>query len=178
MTSVRSSKLMAVILAVMLMLTLLSATAFATDAEPAADESTAVSAENTAEPAGDSTVAADESAADDTAADTTADTAAADSDDGDNKKSVNWDLIISLSIIGLAAVLFVVFYFANKKFHERVNKFFREYKSELKKVVWSPARDVKQNTIVVIVIVAASALLIGVLDFLFSKGIIALGSLF
>lgn len=165
MTSVRSSKIMAALLAVMLMLTLLSTTVFATDSEPVAApaDTTAGAASSAADP--------DDSAA-------PSDTGASGSDKKDEDNSINWDLIISLSIIGLAVVLFVIFYFANNKFHDRVNKFCREYKSELGKVVWSPARDVKQNTLVVIVIVAATALIIGVLDFVFSKGIISLGSLF
>ena len=55
---------------------------------------------------------------------------------------------------------------------------YRSIKSELKKVVWSPKREVKKNTVIVLVFVAAFAILIGLLDFLFSKGIIALGKLF
>lgn len=171
MTSVKFSKILAVILAAMLMLTLLTTAVFATDADADAENTPASSeaAESSAEP--------DETEAPADNADETKAPADSSDDKKDEKKSLNWDLIISLSIIGLAVVAFVVLYFAVPKFHARVNTFCREYKSELGKVVWSPLRDVKQNTAIVIIIVAVSALLIGVLDFIFSKGIIGLGSL-
>lgn len=52
------------------------------------------------------------------------------------------------------------------------------YKSELtRKIVWMSWKDVRKSTIVVIVCVVALAVIIGLLDFAFSKGIIALGDL-
>lgn len=86
------------------------------------------------------------------------------------KKDLNWDLIITLGVIGVAVIVLLLLYLFNVKFRERVKKFFREYKSELKKVVWSPARDVKKNTIVVIVVALAFAIAIGILDVVFSRG--------
>ena len=86
------------------------------------------------------------------------------------KKDLNWDLIITLGVIGIAVIVLLLLYLFNVKFRERVKKFFREYKSELKKVVWSPARDVKKNTIVVIVVALAFAIAIGILDVVFSRG--------
>ena len=64
------------------------------------------------------------------------------------------------------------------KFTDRVKKFWRDYKSEFKKIVWCPWKQVKNNTIVVIVIVLFSGALVGLLDFGFSKAIAALGGLF
>ncbi len=97
---------------------------------------------------------------------------------GDEKSSgVNWDLIITLSVIGLAVIVFFIFFFANKKFNARVKKFFKEISSELKKVVWSPWRDVKKNTVIVLVVSLGAALLIFILDMLFSKGLAALTTL-
>jgi len=46
---------------------------------------------------------------------------------------------------------------AVKGFCARVAKFFRDTKSELKKVVWPSKQDVKTNTIVVLVTVAIAA---------------------
>ncbi len=74
-------------------------------------------------------------------------------------------------MIGIALIVFFSFYLFKPAFREKVKKFFRDYKSELKKIVWSPARDVKKNTIVVIIIAVVFALIIGGLDILFSKGI-------
>lgn len=60
---------------------------------------------------------------------------------------------------------------------ERIKKFFRNYKSELRKVTWSPAKDVKANTAVVALSVIFMAVVIGLLDYLFSNGIQLLGKL-
>ena len=56
--------------------------------------------------------------------------------------------------------------------------FWKGFKSELKKIVWTPWNQVKKNTFVVLVIIIAAAIVIGALDLLFSKGILALGKIF
>ena len=55
----------------------------------------------------------------------------------------------------------------------RVTKYFRELKSELKKVVWPSKEDVKTNTIVVLVTVAIAAVVMILLDAIFG-GILGL----
>ena len=50
-----------------------------------------------------------------------------------------------------------------KKVKER-GKWFREMKSELKKVVWPSKEDTKNNTVVVLVVVAISAVTMIALD--------------
>ena len=105
-----------------------------------------------------------------TTGETTGDTTT-DGDSTDKTKEINWDLIVTLAVIGIALIVFFSFYLFKPAFREKVKKFFRDYKSELKKIVWSPARDVKKNTIVVIIIAVVFALIIGGLDILFSKGI-------
>ena len=62
---------------------------------------------------------------------------------------------------------------AVKGFCARVAKFFRDTKSELKKVVWPSKQDVKTNTITVIVVVAIAAVVLVLLDLAFG-GIIHL----
>ena len=57
----------------------------------------------------------------------------------------------------------------------RIAKFFRDYKSEIKKITWCPFKSVKSNTVLVIVFVVALAIVIGVLDLAFGQGILALG---
>lgn len=64
-----------------------------------------------------------------------------------------------------------------KPFGERVKNFFRVYKSELKRITWTPKETVKKNSAVVLVIVTVSAVVLGVLDLVFSRGINALASL-
>ena len=63
------------------------------------------------------------------------------------------------------------------KLTERIAKFFRSSKSELKKITWSPWNQVGKNTLVVIVTVVICAAAIGLLDLVFNQGIVALGAL-
>ena len=166
MTSVRFSKIAALLLAVLLMFALFSVTAFASETEAAGETDSAAAT-------GDETEAPEATESDAAAGDTvtTGETVTTGDTKETKDKTVNWDLIITLAVIGVALIVFFIFYFAKASFREKVKKFFRDYKSELKKIVWSPARDVKKNTIVVIVIALAFALVIGLLDILFSKGI-------
>ena len=60
----------------------------------------------------------------------------------------------------------------------RIAKFFRDYKSELKKVTWCPFKSVKSNTALVVGIVAVFAIVIGLLDYGSNTGIIEFGKLF
>ena len=83
--------------------------------------------------------------------------------------------IISLSILGVIVVVIAIFCIIKR---EKVGKFFRSLKSETKKVVWLPWNQVRKNSIVVIVIVVIVSVVIGLLDFAFSQGIINLGALF
>ena len=62
---------------------------------------------------------------------------------------------------------------AVKNFGAKVVKFFRDTKSELKKVVWPSKADVKTNTIVVLVTVAIAAVVMIALDAIFG-GILGL----
>ena len=55
----------------------------------------------------------------------------------------------------------------------RVAKFFRDTKSELKKVVWPSKEDIKTNTVVVLVTVAIAAVVMILLDAIFG-GILGL----
>ena len=82
--------------------------------------------------------------------------------------------IVSLAILGALIVAGVIYCLKNK---EKVGKFLRSLKSEFKKISWSSWRDVRKNTLVVLIVVIAVAILIGVVDVLFSKGIIALDNL-
>ena len=83
--------------------------------------------------------------------------------------------IISLSILGVIVIAIALFCIIKR---EKVGKFFRSLKSETKKVVWLPWNQVRKNSIVVIIVVVLVAVVIGVLDFAFSQGIITLGTLF
>ena len=58
-----------------------------------------------------------------------------------------------------------------KNFFKGIGKYFKDTKSELKKVVWPSKKDVKTNTITVILVVAAAAIVLIVLDLIFGGAI-------
>lgn len=60
---------------------------------------------------------------------------------------------------------------AVKGFAANAAKFFRDTKSELKKVVWPSKNDVKTNTITVIVVVLVAAVVLILLDLIFGGAI-------
>ena len=62
-------------------------------------------------------------------------------------------------------------------FGSRIGHFFRGYKSEVKKIVWCPWKQVQKNSLVVLVVVIACAAAICAVDFALSKGVFFLGSL-
>ena len=82
--------------------------------------------------------------------------------------------IVSLIILGVLIIVGVIYCIKNR---EKVGKFLRSLKSEFKKISWSSWRDVRKNTLVVVVVVVAVAVVIGGLDFLFSRGILAMKSI-
>ena len=60
---------------------------------------------------------------------------------------------------------------------ERIKKFLRDYKSELKKIVWPTRPQVIQNTGVVLVAIIFVAIVVGVLDLIFGLGVRGLGGI-
>lgn len=63
-------------------------------------------------------------------------------------------------------------------FGGRIKKFFKDYKSEFKKVTWYSREQTFKSSLIVIVVVVALALVIGALDYLFYSGINLLGGIF
>ncbi len=51
----------------------------------------------------------------------------------------------------------------------RLKKMWGDYKSEMKKVVWMPWKDVKKNTVLVLAATVSLGLVIGLVDFVFSE---------
>lgn len=58
-----------------------------------------------------------------------------------------------------------------KNFFKGIAKYFKDTKSELKKVVWPSKKDVKTNTITVIAVVVIVAVVLIVLDLIFGGAI-------
>ena len=63
------------------------------------------------------------------------------------------------------------------KFSEKIKKFWRDYKSEFKKIVWPSKEETTRSTVVVIVSILVFAVVIGILDYLFSNGLTLLSHL-
>ena len=57
------------------------------------------------------------------------------------------------------------------KLGDRIKKFFKDYKSEMKKVVWPTKDQLIKNTGVVLVAIIFMAVIVGVLDLIFGLGI-------
>ena len=186
---------LALLLAVVLMLSLFPVAAFALEDAGAASEDEAgivldasqttdtdaadaetdaeTNAETEAEASGDT--AADEHDHDHDHDHEDEGTAGEGEDTTEEEKGMSLGDIISLAVLGVVIILVVIYCLTHK---EKVAKLFRGLKSELKKIVWTPWNQVRKNTVVVLVIIIATIIVIGVLDFLFSRGILALGKIF
>ncbi|MBQ7821623.1 MAG: preprotein translocase subunit SecE [Clostridia bacterium] len=66
---------------------------------------------------------------------------------------------------------------AKTPFKERVAKFFREYKSEIKKISWASREQTLNNTWAVLVASVVIAVVIGVIDLGAQSGLQWLGNL-
>ena len=66
---------------------------------------------------------------------------------------------------------------AKKKFKlfDGIAKFFRDYRSELKKIVWYGRNATIKSTILVVCVIVIAAAVIGALDFVFSRFLTTLG---
>ena len=63
------------------------------------------------------------------------------------------------------------------KFTDRVKKFWRDYKSEFKKIVWPSKEETTKSTVVVVSTIVVFAVCIAILDFLFSNALTLLSHL-
>lgn len=60
----------------------------------------------------------------------------------------------------------------------RIGKWFRELRSELKKVVWPSGKQVFNNTLIVVVVSVIVGIIVGLLDMAFSTGVLKFLDLF
>lgn len=81
------------------------------------------------------------------------------------------NLIVTLAVLAVIIIAGVVLAIINRV---KLKAFLRSVKSEMKKVVWSPADQTRKNFLVVMVICVAVIILVAVLDIAFGKGISAL----
>ncbi|MGI6196025.1 MAG: preprotein translocase subunit SecE [Eubacteriales bacterium] len=65
----------------------------------------------------------------------------------------------------------------NVKKQSKITKFFKDYKSEFKKIVWPSKKDTLRMSVVVIVAIVVASVAIFLLDLGFSNAFAALGNL-
>lgn len=65
-----------------------------------------------------------------------------------------------------------------KRIGSRIAKFWRDFRSETKKISWMSGSDVLKNTVLVVICAVAISAVIGLLDYGFSQAINALGRLY
>ena len=94
-------------------------------------------------------------------------------DKNDGKK--DYTGIINLAVGGVILVALAILCI---KFRNKIPTWWKGLKSECGKITWCPKDKLKKNTFVVIIIIVAIAVAIGVLDFVFSRGMMLLGDLF
>ena len=128
------------------------------DGEKAEDDETDAAADDV------STTGAEETAED------IATTTAATETKGLSTNAIIW-IVVGGVVLVAAVVLCIIF-------REKVGKFLRVYKSEIKKVVWLPWDQTKKSTLVVLVILIICATAIALVDLGLSKGFLAFLKLF
>ncbi len=145
------------------------------------------------EPSGSTagTTAAGTTGTADTTSKPSSSTAAVTTTAGDEGVSVGEWISIGIGAAILLVILILAILFITAKddpdagkngekvpFALRGKRFFRSCKSEGKKVVWTPWKTVRKSTLVVIIVIVVCAIVIGLLDWVFSRGFNALAGLF
>ena len=83
--------------------------------------------------------------------------------------------IINLSVGALIVLILGILAIKNRA---KIPTWWKSLKSECGKITWCPKDKLKKNVFVVVIIILVIAAAIGVLDFVFSRGMILLGDLF
>ena len=159
MTITNKRSLIALLLALVLVVSLFTVSVFA------ADEKTSESANTeTTEPVGEENESASESESE-------AETDAKDSKtavEARNTLIINGVIIVCIFAVAIALII---------RFHKKLGEFLRSVKSELKKIVWSSKENTRKSFIVVIVVSVVIALGIFLMDTAFKYGISFLNSI-
>lgn len=85
-------------------------------------------------------------------------------EDGAAKQGLSTYALVSLIVGGVVVVALIVLAIVKR---QKLAESLRAYRSEMKKITWYPWKAVWRNTVLVIVIVLATALVVGLLDIAF-----------
>lgn len=164
--------LLVALLTLCMVFSLMAVSAFADETVTESEsETTAASESESASESATATETATETESATTAAtetETTAETTTESTEDKEAKTRGIINLIVGGVILVVLVVLAIVF-------RKKIPVWYRGVKSECGKIVWCPKDKLKKNTLVVVVIIVALAVLIGLLDLAFSEGIEWLG---
>ena len=108
-----------------------------------------------------------------TAGTTSGTTASEDKDEAKPGDSILWTLI-PLGVVLVAVAVCAVIFLGIPKRREKTLKFLRSLKSEWKKISWYSWKQTLKGTAVVVVIAVIIAIVVGLLDLGFTKGIDAI----
>ena len=86
--------------------------------------------------------------------------------------------IIPIVLAAAALIACIIIFFVLPSRREKTFKFLRSLKSECKKISWYTWKQTIKGTAVVVAVAVALAIVIGLLDYGFSEGLIALTDLF
>lgn len=166
-----SNRLLKILPLVMALLLVFSVSAFAVLADEAPETVAAPASETSAESEDVDGVAADPVSAETPAAAESTETPA------ESTSNVPWKLIIAVGVIVVIIAVLFILAKTNSKLGQKIAKFFKDYKSELKKIVWMPWKDLLKATGVVLVVLLAAGIIIGLLDYGFSSLVKLLSSI-
>jgi preprotein translocase SecE subunit len=174
----KSNKLavLAALLSLLMLLSLMAVPAFAEEAGTAAEAQTTGVAETepATEPETEAGTEAGTEAATKGETTTKEETTTENKAEAEEKKQQRTRGLINL---GVGAVILIALVVLVIKFRAKIPGWWKGLKSECGKITWCPKDKLKKNTLVVVVIILAIAIAVGVLDFVFSRGMILLGDL-
>lgn len=133
------------------------------------DVSADASEDASADDSEDASADASDDASKETSKEESKDAATDNKKDDDDEKKFPWALVIFLAIVVIVAVVCFVCIKLDNVVGRWLKNFFKDYKSEIKKVTW-PSKEVTiKSTIVVLVCLIVSGAVVGLLDFGLAK---------
>ena len=174
----KSNKLaiLAALLSLLMLFSAFAVPAFAEDVTTAEETTVAETVEETEASSDTQAESESESATEAaTSATTKEETTTENKEEAEAKKQQRTRGFINL---GVGAVILIALAVLIIVYRAKIPAWWKGLKSECGKITWCPKEKLKKNTIVVVIIILVIALAIGVLDFVFSRGMILLGDLF
>ena len=170
-------KILAAIVSLAIMLSLSLVPAFADDTDAGTEASTEAATDADTDAGTDAATDAGTDAGTDTgtgegtSAATNASTSSGSSTSTTNK-TTHFGLV-TIIIVAVIVVALVVWALLHR---EKTVKTWRSFKSEFKKIVWADPHDTLKNTILVVIAIVVFAAVLGLLDYLLSLLIVAIGT--